>query len=68
VDALQQPDLDSQIDDVVADLTREFGHTVGSETIRERVMEAYSRLSASRITTFVPVLTRRIARESLLQA
>jgi hypothetical protein len=61
-------DDQAQIDSLVVDLTKEFGDRVGPERVREEVMRVYRRFTASPIRRFVPVLTRRIAREELLKA
>ena len=61
-------DDQAQIDSVVVDLTKEFGDRVGHERVREEVMRVYGRFSASAIRQYIPVLTRRIAREELLKA
>lgn len=58
----------AQIDSLVVDLTKEFGDRVGPERVRAEVMRIYGRFSTSPIRQFVPVLTRRIAREQLLKA
>ena len=58
----------AQIDSLVVDLTKEFGDRVGPERVRAEVMRIYGRFSTSPIRQFVPVLTRRIAREQLLRA
>jgi hypothetical protein len=58
----------AQIDSLVVDLTKEFGERVGPERVRAEVMRIYGRFSTSPIRQFVPVLTRRIAREQLLKA
>lgn len=60
-------DIEQQIDDVVVDLTKEFEGKVSQDQVREQVMVAYRRFGDSKITTYVPLLTRRLARESLRQ-
>lgn len=60
-------DDQAQIDSLVVDLTKEFGDRVGPERVREEVMRVYGRFMTSPIRQFVPVLTRRIAREELLR-
>jgi hypothetical protein len=60
-------DDQAQIESLVVDLTREFGDAVGHERVREEVMRVYGRFSRAPIRQFVPVLTRRIAREQLLR-
>jgi hypothetical protein len=60
-------DDQAQIDSLVIDLTKEFGDRVGPDRVREEVMRIYGRFSTSPIRQFVPVLTRRIAREELLR-
>lgn len=60
-------DDQAQIDSLVVDLTKEFGDRVGPERVREEVMRVYGRFTASSIRQYVPVLTRRIAREELLR-
>ena len=55
----------AQIDSLVVDLTREFGDRVGPDRVRQEVMRIYGRFTASPIRQFVPVLTRRLAREEL---
>jgi hypothetical protein len=60
-------DDQAQIDSLVLDLTKEFGDRVGPDRVREEVMRIYGRFSSSPIRQFVPVLTRRIAREELLR-
>jgi hypothetical protein len=65
LNVLEGPDLDQQVDEVVNDLAREFERRLSPERVREHVMLAYSPFKDSRITTFVPLLTRRIARSSL---
>jgi hypothetical protein len=67
VNVLEGPDLDQQVDDVVNDLAREFGRRLDRERVREHVMLAYSAFRDARITAFVPLLTRRMARTSLRQ-
>jgi len=61
-------DDQAQIDSLVVDLTKEFDGRVGSERIRQEVMRIYGRFTASPIRQYVPVLTRRMAREELLKA
>jgi len=61
-------DDQAQIDSLVVDLTKEFDGRVGSERIRQGVMRIYGRFTASPIRQYVPVLTRRMAREELLKA
>ena len=58
----------AQIDSLVVDLTKEFGDRVGAERVREEVMRIYGRFSTSSIRQYIPVLTRRMAREELLKA
>jgi hypothetical protein len=58
-------DDQSQLDALLIDLTKEFGDHVGAERVRKEVTRVHDRFSRSRIRTFVPVLTRRIAREEL---
>jgi hypothetical protein len=65
VNVLEGPDIEQQIDDVVIDLTKEFEGKVGPERVQEEVMTVYGRFSHSKIMTYVPLLTRRYARESL---
>jgi hypothetical protein len=60
-------DDQAQIDSLVVDLTKEFGDIVGPERVRAEVTRVYGRFSASPIRQYVPVLTRRIAREELLK-
>jgi len=60
-------DDQAQIDSLVVDLTKEFGDRVGPERVRAEVMRIYGRFSSSPIRQYVPVLTRRIAREELLK-
>ena len=54
-----------QIEEIVHDLTQEFGERVGPKQVHDEVMRVYGRFSGSPIQQFVPVLTRRIAREEL---
>jgi len=56
-----------QIEEIVDDLTEEFGRRIGPTQVHEEVMRVYGRLSSAPIQQFVPVLTRRIAREELLR-
>jgi hypothetical protein len=56
-----------QIEEIVEDLSKEFGDHVGRRQIQDRVMRVYGRFSKAPIQQFVPVLTRRIAREELLK-
>ena len=65
VNVLDGPGIEQQIDDVVIDLTKEFEGKVGPERIQQEVMTVYGRFSDSKIMTYVPLLTRRVARESL---
>jgi hypothetical protein len=65
VNVLEGPDIEQQIDDVVIDLTKEFEGKVVPERVQQEVMTVYGRFSHSKITTYVPLLTRRYARESL---
>jgi hypothetical protein len=65
VNVLEGPDIEQQIGDVVIDLTREFEGKVGPERVQEEVLTVYGRFSESKIMTYVPLLTRRYARESL---
>ena len=65
MNVLEGPDIEQQIDDVVVDLTKEFEGKVGRERVQEAVMTVYGRFSDSKIMTYVPLLTRRYARESL---
>jgi len=58
-------EIAQQLDAVVVDLTNEFGERVGRERVRQQVMDAYAKFSRARIKTFVPLLARRIARDSL---
>ena len=61
-------DDQAQIDSLVVDLTKEFGDRIGPERVKEEVMRVYGRFSTSPIRQYVPVLTRRIARQELLRA
>ena len=61
------PDLGQQIDRVVVELTSEFADRFQAELVQEHVMRVYRRLAGSRISTFIPVLTKRQARQALLQ-
>jgi hypothetical protein len=65
VNVLEGPDIEQQIGDVVIDLTKEFEGKVGPERVQEEVLTVYGRFSESKIMTYVPLLTRRYARESL---
>jgi hypothetical protein len=56
-----------QIEGIVDDLTEEFGRRIGPKQVRDEVMRVYGRFSRAPIQQFVPVLTRRIAREELLR-
>jgi len=56
-----------QIEVIVDDLTEEFGQRIGAKQVHDEVMRVYGRFSAAPIQQFVPVLTRRIAREHLLR-
>lgn len=57
----------NQIDAIVEDLSQEFGDRFGREQVQHEVMRVYGRFSQAPIQQFVPVLTRRIAREELLR-
>jgi hypothetical protein len=61
-------DDQAQIDSLVVDLTKEFGDRIGPERVKEEVMRVYGRFSTSPIRQYVPVLTRRIARQELLRS
>jgi len=61
-------DVKHQIEQVVDDLSREFGDQLGRKRVEDRVKSVYGRFSKAPIQQFVPVLTRRIAREELLKA
>ena len=65
MNVLEGPDIEQQIDDVVIDLTREFEGKVGPERVQQEVLVIFGRFSDSKIMTYVPLLTRRYARESL---
>lgn len=65
MNVLEGPDIEQQIGDVVIDLTKEFEGKVGPERVQEEVLTVYGRFSESKIMTYVPLLTRRYARESL---
>lgn len=56
-----------QIEEIVDDLTEEFGQRIAPKQIHDEVMRVYGRFSRAPIQQFVPVLTRRIAREELLR-
>ena len=56
-----------QIDHLVVELTRELGERVGPERVRQEVTRVYNGFSKAKIRQYVPVLTRRIAREELLR-
>jgi hypothetical protein len=56
-----------QIEEIVDDLTEEFGGQIGPRQVHAEVMRVYGRFSRAPIQQFVPVLTRRIAREQLLR-
>ena len=58
-------DDQAQIESLVFDLTREFENAVGSDKIPDEVMSVYQRFDKAPIRQFVPVLTRKIAREEL---
>jgi hypothetical protein len=58
-------DDQAQIESLVVDLTKEFENAVGSDKIRDEVISDYQRFDKAPIRQFVPVLTRRIAREEL---
>jgi hypothetical protein len=64
---LAEPNIEQQIEGVVADLTREFEEKVPPDRVREQVMSHYGRLAHSKIMTYVPLLTRRASRDSLRQ-
>jgi hypothetical protein len=61
-------DDEAQIESLVVDLTREFGDLVEHEKVRDEVMSVYRRFDKAPIRQYVPVLTRRIAREELRKA
>jgi hypothetical protein len=65
VNVLEGPNIEQQIDDVVIDLTKEFEGKVGPDRVQQEVMTVYGRFEDSKIMTYVPLLTRRYARESL---
>jgi len=65
VKAIAGRDIDQQIEDVVKNLTREFGPRVGEDRVRDEVMTTYRDLSHAKIQTFVPLLTQRYARDHL---
>jgi hypothetical protein len=67
VNRIEGRGIEQQIDDVVVDLTKEFEGKVSQDQVREQVMVVYRRFGGSKITTYVPLLTRRLARESLRQ-
>jgi hypothetical protein len=56
-----------QIEEIVDDLTEEFGRRIGPKQVHGEVMRVCGRFSRAPIQQFVPVLTRRIAREELLR-
>jgi len=58
-------DDQAQIESLVVDLTKEFKNAVGSDKIRDEVKSVYQRFDKAPIRQFVPVLTRKIAREEL---
>ena len=58
-------DDQAQIESLVVDLTKEFRNAVGSDKIRDEVKSVYQRFDKAPIRQFVPVLTRKIAREEL---
>jgi hypothetical protein len=58
-------DDQAQIESLVFDLTREFENAVGLDKIRDEVMSVYQRFDKAPIRQFVPVLTRKIARDEL---
>ena len=60
----QVPDLKSQVEHVLADLRREFD-TLPSAVVDEQVHRAERALEGARISTFIPVLVRREARDEL---
>jgi hypothetical protein len=60
--------VNHQIEEIVEDLSQEFGDQIGRRQLQDRVMRVYGRFSKAPIQQFVPVLTRRIAREELLRA
>jgi hypothetical protein len=47
------------------DLAREFEPTIARDTVHRVVSDTYESLSDARITAFVPILARRLARERL---
>jgi len=55
------------MESLVVDLTREFREAIGSDRVHEEVTRVYGRLEKAPIRLYVPVLTRRIAREELLR-
>jgi hypothetical protein len=65
---MAQNSVNHQIEGIVDDLSEEFGDQVGRKQVQERVMRVYGQLSKAPIQQFVPVLTRRIAREELRKA
>jgi len=60
-------DIEQQINGVVTELTNEFGEKVGNDRVRQQVMADYGRFAESKIKTFVPILTKRSARQQLRQ-
>ena len=60
-------EVDHQIEEIVDDLTEEFGDRVEPKIVQDEVKGVYGRSSGAPIQQYVPVLTRRIAREELLR-
>ena len=56
--------MDQQIQ-LEDDLAREFEPAIERDTVHRVVSDTYESLSDARITAFVPILARRLARERL---
>jgi hypothetical protein len=57
--------LADQVDKVAQRLSDEFAGTIPDPVVRDLVTEAYSEMSAARVTQFVPVLIDRSVRARL---
>jgi hypothetical protein len=60
----RQPDIDAQVEHVIIDLTQEFD-SLPAEVVEEHVHRHERSFVGARITTYVPVLVRRGARDDL---
>jgi hypothetical protein len=57
--------VDAQVDALTDDLTREFEPEISRDAVSRVVEDTFESLDEARIKSYVPILARRIARDTL---